>query len=308
MPTVSMHGLPLVPEEEDTTTRRALAKCGKSSALQLVPKQKGTSTRSALAKGRESSILRSSSGLPFVPDDLEQQMRSPKRCRTSSVATFDHVFAEVFSPPRMAPVFVERGFLAVHSFDILQGCDLLDPEQRRRVVDIIGLCRPRHLMISPPCTVFSQMQRSNVSRRKDTNKWCRRYAEGVELFNFALELAEIQQTGGRFFTIEHPSGASSWKLPQCEKFFHMSDVKFAVFHQCVFGAKTKFFKMPTLKPTALLTNSPSVYAAFHEKFCRGRHSFHARVHGSEGGMTRTAHAAIYPRKFCSALATCMLEP
>jgi hypothetical protein len=78
----------------------------------------------------------------------------------------------------------------------------------------------------------------------------------------------------------------------------------ARFHQCQFGLRApsgKFFK----KKTVIMTNSPSIFAAFDQKLCCDDHP-HQRIEGSEDAQRRSLLAQVYPDQMVNAIATAVM--
>ena len=84
----------------------------------------------------------------------------------------------------------------------------------------------------------------------------------------------------------------------------MPGVSVARFDQCQFGLVSKEKHDPLRKRTRLMSNIPEIIVRFDGAFCLQEHE-HAHIEGSEGGMKRSAYAAIYPPKFCNALVAAM---
>ena len=59
-------------------------------------------------------------------------------------------FMEIFSPPRLSPLFVSLGRSTAPAIDILLRWDLCNSKMRAAVMDIISARRPRVIMRSPP--------------------------------------------------------------------------------------------------------------------------------------------------------------
>ena len=74
---------------------------------------------------------------------------------------------------------------------------------------------------SPECTMFSALQ-SLSSWTTDTQK---RWVEGKVHFAFCMQLNKQQVQAGRLLLHEHPSGASSWKLPEVKALMRMNGVR-----------------------------------------------------------------------------------
>ena len=91
----------------------------------------------------------------IIVDDLDD--KKPGACRDD--------FIEIFSRPRLIPRIsaLHLGMVASMSVDILTGFDLLLPEKRQEIMTYLWARRPRSAMLSPPCTMFSQLMGENGS-------------------------------------------------------------------------------------------------------------------------------------------------
>ncbi len=76
-------------------------------------------------------------------------------------------------------------------------------------MQVIKIYKPKFVMASPPCTMFSQMQRTNVGR-VDPDTLRDRMLEGHMLLSVGIDVCRAQHTSKRKFALEHPSYASSW--------------------------------------------------------------------------------------------------
>ena len=79
-----------------------------------------------------------------------------------------------------------------------------------------------------------------------------------------------------------------------------------MFDQCRFGLVSKESGMPMRKKTAILTNCPAVYRAFHNQMCNCLCE-HPVVQGEDGGEKRSAFAAKYPSDMVQAVAEAVSE-
>eukprot|EP00969_Alexandrium_andersonii_P323158 14278764-Alexandrium_andersonii.AAC.1 len=68
---------------------------------------------------------------------------------------------EVFSPPRLCPKAAELGYRAFVSCDLETGWDFRAPGHRESLMKDILKRGPRVIVLSPPCTAFSQMMDVN---------------------------------------------------------------------------------------------------------------------------------------------------
>lgn len=89
--------------------------------------------------------------------------------------------------------------------------DMSLPAVRTLVQQHIRARRPKVLVVSPPCTMFSCAQ--NMNRGKVSSEvWRVRLNEGQEFVDFAMDLCSMQLRGKRGFVFEHPRTAVSWNL------------------------------------------------------------------------------------------------
>ena len=105
------------------------------------------------------------------------------------------------------------------SLDMTEECpvtgrkwDFRRPGDRRQAKNLVLKGKPEMLILSPPCTLFSSLQRWSrygppEVRRPDD------WEEAVGFVDFCVDLCEVQNRGGRGFCFEHPRYASSWELP-----------------------------------------------------------------------------------------------
>ena len=249
-----------------------------------------------------------------LPSDGEDQQEIQVAARPADVRPrHDHGnvpvdFMEVFSPPRIAPHVERRGGSTGPSIDILTGYDLLTASGQRSCLELIHALMPAVLMLSPPCTVLSQLQWTNEGRRKDRAAWQVAYDNGLKLWMFALYLFEIQVRAGRRAVLEHPSQATSWSLPATRRLLQSNmAINLYIFDQCLLGLRTAVQGDPMRKRTKFMSNLPGLPAQGFNTRCTAETCNHIpRVHvwcqGKEGSMSRARAAQIYPAQFCEAMA------
>ena len=88
-------------------------------------------------------------------------------------------------------------------------------------------------MLSPPCTMFSQLQ--GVNPHWGTNAWKAKLEHAKELMNFACRVAYLQHRLGGTLVIEQPLGASSWGLPAVRDLLNVSGVQRIRTDLCAYG-------------------------------------------------------------------------
>ena len=212
-------------------------------------------------------------------------------------------FLEIFCPPRMVPIAKSKGLTATLSMDLLTGWNFLDPRVRAYVRSLVRARKPTLIHVSPPCTMYSKVLHSNKNRM-DPTKLAVRRAEGQALLEFAMEMCTLQAKSKRFFSFEHPDGASSWAEAKVRDVEALRGVMKARFDQCTFGLVSKEEKLPIQKRTVIMTNLKPLHDQFSGKFCTCTVP-HQVCQGSEGGVRRCAWAAKYPVPMATAIVKSM---
>lgn len=161
------------------------------------------------------------------------------------------------------------------------------------------------LILSPPCTVFSELQRLWNIKRIAAHIWAARWAEGMVYIEHSMAAAEEQCKQGRFFVFEHPERASSWNLNVVKRVRNLPGVMCVVFDQCELGLSSKIHKIPIRKRTRIMSNSIHIIRAFQSCMCRRTH-VHQVIEGSEGGIRRSVWAQKYPPEMVKRLVDAVL--
>ncbi|CAJ1418012.1 unnamed protein product [Effrenium voratum] len=213
---------------------------------------------------------------------------------------------EVFSPPRLVPVAVRQGLQASISLDKLCGWDANLPESKAHAVRLVREHAPWLLMLSPECTMFSILQRNCNTLRMDPLEVQMRTAEAEDHISFCMHLARVQAESGRRFCMEHPAGASSWKLPVVQDVLdNVPGAMRITFAQCRYGLRGPGGRLMR-KYTSFLTNMPSVITEFRGKTCQCARNgeVHETIEGTVDGARVSRLAAIYPPAMVAALVAC----
>ena len=214
-----------------------------------------------------------------------------------------HHVAEVYSPPRVAPIARQKGWAGGWSLDITtrdaQGrpWDFDCADTRARAEALVARTRPALLILSPMCTYFSPiMQLAKLGM--DPAEFDRRYARALDHLRFAFRLIQLQISEGRYFLFEHPANASSWNLDFVKEVTDRPGCILVLTHQCRFGQQGRDDIGTGLvkKPTRFLTNCPGI--AHHlNKQCTGGHR-HIQTVGNSKVLSQ---CAVYPPALCHAI-------
>lgn len=215
-------------------------------------------------------------------------------------------FMEIFSNPRIAPKVALLGLRHGPSIDLGTGWNLLLASCRLNLLKLLDILCPLVVMLSPPCTVFSQVQHSMEGRRKNQTEWEKRYDDGLKLWDFACKIFRKQILAGRFAVMEHPWLATSWRLLGTQMLEDYPGVHSTVFDQCLLGLATTVEGKPVRKRTRFLTNMPNVDRLFRTRCtfltCNHPGVGHSWLQGQEGGVSRCRSAQTYPPEFCRRMA------
>ena len=215
-------------------------------------------------------------------------------------------FAELYSPPRVLPVVHNRGLTGQLSLDILTGWNFELPNVRAISLALLTTLCIRFLMLSPPCTIFSQLQRLWNFKRMHKADVEARWAHGMMLLTHAMDCARTQVENCNLFVFEHPATASSWDTEPVQSVAALPGVVIVTFDQCMVGLTSKVTGTPMRKRTKLMTNSEAVAKCFGGLYCDRSH-VHQTIQGTEGGVRRSTWAQLYPPPMVNMLADCACQ-
>ena len=202
--------------------------------------------------------------------------------------------AEVYSPPRVTEEAKKYGLKAGEAMDLTTGWDFRREEDRRRARRYLEEKRPKLLIGSPMCTMFSPLQRMTPWSKEKERRW----TENRLHLQFVASLYEEQAKANRYFLHEHPAQATSWALEEIRKLRGDSGVFVVTGDQCMYGLTTKSARKggvaPAKKSTTFMTNSYHI-ARELDRRCDGTHAHQKLIAG------RAMRAERYPPALCRAI-------
>ena len=134
-------------------------------------------------------------------------LRWPTQPRLNAMTCY--FLLELFSPPRVAPVFENQYGGTGVSMDKTNGWDANEFGDVANMWQWLTSTMVEAVILSPPCTMFSTLMGWN-RRRMPAHVWQRRISEALRFWHLACDVATFQHQRGLGFVIEHPVGASSW--------------------------------------------------------------------------------------------------
>ena len=204
---------------------------------------------------------------------------------------------EAFSRPRTAARARERGMKGGWSLDLnfTDPCtgrrwDLSEDGDQKKCMTLLHRTRPKLLTVSCPCTLFSALQALSGGVKDPVAM-----AKAIKMVEFGVRLCEAQHRAGRLFTFEHPTSATSWRLPCVKRLMSLGGIYAAVLDMCQFGMMQEDHLGPghVKKSTRILSNSSAIDGLI-EKRCQGEHRHIPLLNG------RAKWAAEYPQALCDA--------
>ena len=202
--------------------------------------------------------------------------------------------AEMYSPPRVTEEAKRYSLKPGEAMDLTTGWDFRRRDDRAKAAKYIDEQKPRLLIGSPMCTMFSQLQNFKPWTDGKQEKW----QEHREHIAFMFKLYKRQMEEGRFFLHEHPAHATSWRLEEVTKLGDRKGVHIVTGDQCMFGLTTTRRGgrqvAAARKRTKFMTNSYHI-ARELERSCDNTHQHQALVDG------RAKEAERYPQGLCRAI-------
>ena len=171
---------------------------------------------------------------------------------------------EVFSPARVVKIASLQGLKGGWSLDVATTCavtgrkwDCQKSEDREWCRRMLHRDKPQMLLVSHPCTLFSQLQflsPNGLPSIRCPKEW----REAIIMVEFAVELCQIQRRAGRAFVFEHPRAATSWEsVKGLKELLNTPGVHESVLDICQFGMHSidEHGEVLVRKTIRLLTNS-----------------------------------------------------
>ena len=200
-----------------------------------------------------------------------------------------YMVAEVFSPPRFAPVVQDAGFQAV-SFDIKNGWDFTKASVRNQVEQDLKDNPPELLVLCPPCTDEGGWFHLN-SCYMTPLEYLQRKARSRAFIRFCARLFRNQVEAGGRAVFEHPSGSRLWTYPEMLALCRKHPV--LKLHMCRFGLRLPGSDNFIRKSTKLLVTHSDMESL--AKQCPGKtcpkhqcHDVIAGQHSSVGSISQFA--------------------
>ena len=152
---------------------------------------------------------------------------------------------------------------------------------------------PTHIFASPSCTPWSIASAQKDPHARDLDR--RRELPTLE---FVHDSMMLQHNNNHGFTLEQPFGSDMLKASPISRLLLHAGIKVARLDQCMLGSQDEQ-QRPIRKATVFVTNRRWQRTL---KRCNGHRGHpHGQLQGQYKGCSRTAMAAVYPKRMCQAL-------
>ena len=142
---------------------------------------------------------------------------------------------EIYSPPRVVLAAAMYGLKPGESMDLTNGWDFTLARHREAAERYIRLTKPKLVIGSPECRMFSALQ----NLRKWGQKAEEELTEAKEHLKFVAKIYMMQISEGRWFLHEHPAGATSWQLDVIKDVEKQTGAVINVADLCMYGMETR---------------------------------------------------------------------
>ena len=193
---------------------------------------------------------------------------------------------ELFSPPRVTRECRRFGCTTtrVPAYDLDCGWDFFSAKDRKAFWQALEEEDPDLVVMSPECRAFSQMMNVNWEKM-DPEEARRIQVQGMAMFQFCIRVADHQLQKGKWFLLEQPLTASSWRTQAARWLERQDGVMKADLDQCAFNLRLGPLQQLVRKATSFMTNHLGIYIEFMGKRCSGDHE---HLHLEGGNLTRQA--------------------
>ena len=167
---------------------------------------------------------------------------------------------EIYSPERVVKVANAMGFRGGLSFDLTNGWNFNVEEDCEEAWQYITTKKPRLVIGSPMCTMFSALQNMRKKNPAGDARYEYNLKNAMEHIRSCVKIYQHQDENDRYYLHEHPATATSSQMPEMEALRASPNALETVSHLCAYGLNTTVEgrKLLAKKPTRFLTNSPLI--------------------------------------------------
>ncbi len=184
--------------------------------------------------------------------------------------------------------FSRWGWWSLEPVDICYGVDLRNEKEREELLRRIEHFKPRLVVVSYPCTVYSPL--TNLSYRTSQAKHKLQQLRKRErpFLEFCRDVFKQQKERGDDALGENPLHSASFSEGSVREVLEDPEVFVGIGHGCMYGIRNIKTGHLLRKPTLWFSTSPEICQEL-SKTCDGKHE-----HGQcMGGKTVTEHAGRY---------------
>eukprot|EP00435_Cladocopium_sp_Y103_P044898 s702_g12.t1 len=230
------------------------------------------------------------------------QVQKNAECPRSLVDGKPFLVAEVFSPPRFAPL-VEGMNAVCKSYDLKTGYDFTKPETRDAVARELRDVPPDLLVLCPPCTDEGGWFHLN-SCTMDPKEYIRRVRQSRLFIRFCCQLFKQQVALGGQAVLEHPQGSQLWTYAEVRAL--IDEFELLTCHMCRYGLRIPKEDKLIRKATRLLVSHKSMKCL--AKTCPGKdHPNHVCHQPVAGYHPRVGPVSTFAGKYTPQFVEAVME-
>ena len=196
--------------------------------------------------------------------------------------------------------FAHRGWSVMQPTDLIYGENLRKPQTRIEVVERIKRERPRLVIMSWPCRLWSKLADTNYRSPQERRRLAKLRKEEEPFLEMCEEIFNEQIRRGDDALSENPLCSKSWAVPAMRRVLDHPQVFAGVSHGCRLGVKSSATGELLKKPTLWVSTSPEICDALAVR-CRNRPGHVDHEHGECQGGNVSKHAGRYTPEIAKAI-------
>ena len=262
-----------------------------------------------------------------VGDRIKKNIRSIRKLNTQVILSrlhdeYDQVLDELRnwlgpqapaldSPVHMIEVFTDHAPLARKVSErtgkssiilgLNHGQDFNRLQDRRLLMYLLAVVRPKHVWFSFPCGCWGPWSRFNIAKGgKSESTVLQQRKEARRHLRAVSEAWQLQRLLGGHCHAENPLTSEAWSEIFVGEVF---DVRIDM---CSVGMRCPKTNVPVLKPTRIITTMKELADRLTSCRCDHKHG-HAHLEGKLKGRNLSSWCEVYPNKMCRIIAEVMSE-
>ena len=202
--------------------------------------------------------------------------------------------------------FSRWGWRSAEPVDLLYGTDLRVEENRTWILSWIREHRPRHVIVSYPCHLWSPLSNLNFSTPQAKRRLAKLRQKDLPFLELCEEIFNIQIANDDDALGENPLTSASFTTEPIQRTLRHPQVYTAVSHGCRFGVMHPSSGKPMKKLTLWFSTSPEICDELSKR-CSNSGAEHDHEHDRCLGAKTTRSAQHYTKQIAQAICRGFLQ-